>query len=316
MRPTVGVLITYFNENEMLRECAESLLRQTVPPDEVLIYDDGSEIPAERFLPDDFKGRVIRSSVNHGPSYARNALLNAARSEYVHCHDADDLFAPEWCETVKNEITQTGVGLIITQFSVSENGRTVHERVGVLDELTPGMDLVKFCLWNGMIPSVTTYRLENALKIGGFKEISIYGTGDPIFHTELAATGISFSVVKTPVIIKRNRPGSRSSQNAVRNETELLRAFHTLADSLPARYRPDVAESVARVGIKFLRLGAVVQAREAFAFARKLGPASFAHESFFYRWSARILGPEPAERLAAVYRTAVPEPLRRILRGS
>jgi len=42
MPPTISVLITYYNERELLTECLRSLAAQTQLPDEILIYDDAS----------------------------------------------------------------------------------------------------------------------------------------------------------------------------------------------------------------------------------------------------------------------------------
>src|ERR1043165_9541693 len=98
MRPGISVLITYYNERQLLTECLESLEAQTDRPDEILIYDDCSTYPAKDYLLPGLPARVIRGEENHGPSHGRNVLLEAARSECVHFHDSDDLFAPAWCE--------------------------------------------------------------------------------------------------------------------------------------------------------------------------------------------------------------------------
>jgi glycosyltransferase involved in cell wall biosynthesis len=75
----------------MLQECLQSLDSQSVAVDEVLIYDDCSLYPAEHYLGPG-PVRVIRAAQNKGPSVGRNCLLDECSSEYVHFHDADDLF--------------------------------------------------------------------------------------------------------------------------------------------------------------------------------------------------------------------------------
>src|SRR2546427_12916521 len=68
-RPTIGVLITYHDERELLRECLESIARQTVPPDEVLVFDDASKAPAAAYVPAGLPVRVLRTEANRGPSH-------------------------------------------------------------------------------------------------------------------------------------------------------------------------------------------------------------------------------------------------------
>src|SRR5437867_4136279 len=93
---TLGVLITYYGERDLLRECVESLLVSGEAPDEILVYDDASEWPARDYIPKGASVKVIRGAVNRGPAHGRNVLLRTSRSDYVHFHDADDLFHHDW----------------------------------------------------------------------------------------------------------------------------------------------------------------------------------------------------------------------------
>src|SRR6185437_15089588 len=101
MKRTLSVLITYYNERELLRECLQSLVAQEFPPDEVLIYDDASRHPAADYLIPGLPVRVLRGDVNVGPSRARNELWQAARGEYVHFHDSDDWFDETWSSRLR-----------------------------------------------------------------------------------------------------------------------------------------------------------------------------------------------------------------------
>ena len=129
MRPTLGVLVTYHNEGRLLGECLDSLLHQKERPDEVLIYDDASEAPAEDYLPKDFSGRIIRGDVNRGPSYGRNRLLRESQSDYIHFHDADDLFYPDWCGRIRQAIEESEPDVVFTEISSFREGEKVCERV-------------------------------------------------------------------------------------------------------------------------------------------------------------------------------------------
>ena len=71
MRPLIGVLITYHNERELLRDCIASFLAQDPPPDEILIHDDASAAPAEAYLPDGFHGSVLHAPTTRGPARSR-----------------------------------------------------------------------------------------------------------------------------------------------------------------------------------------------------------------------------------------------------
>ncbi len=96
MPPRVAVLITYHDERELLGECLRSLIMGEDRPDEVLVHDDASAEPAVAYVPANIPVSIIRSETNLGPARARNALLRASSADYVHFHDADDLFHNDW----------------------------------------------------------------------------------------------------------------------------------------------------------------------------------------------------------------------------
>src|SRR5579859_1014482 len=117
MKPTLGVLITYYNERELLRECLGSLMTCRDKPEEVLIYDDASQFPAEDYIPRGLNVQVIHAEVNGGPARGRNRLLGCSRSDYIHFQDADDLFHPDWAGRVRGRIQEISPEAVFTEIS-------------------------------------------------------------------------------------------------------------------------------------------------------------------------------------------------------
>jgi glycosyltransferase involved in cell wall biosynthesis len=95
---TVSVIIPAFNASAYLADAIEAALRQTHPPHQVIVVDDGStdDTPA---ICGTFGSRItaIRQA-NGGEAAARNTALRAATGEYVALLDADDLSAPDRLE--------------------------------------------------------------------------------------------------------------------------------------------------------------------------------------------------------------------------
>src|SRR5438067_376518 len=104
LNPSLAVLITYHNEQNLLTECLQSIANQTVKPSEILVYDDASTERASEFIPTGLPVKITRVEVTTGPSVGRNELLSCSQSDYIHFHDADDLFQPEWCQLVKEKL--------------------------------------------------------------------------------------------------------------------------------------------------------------------------------------------------------------------
>ena len=95
---TVAVVVPCFNHAHFLGDAIASALAQTRPPDEVIVVDDGStdDTPA---VARRFPGVRYLHQRNAGSAAARNAGLDAARSEFVQFLDADDVLLPTALES-------------------------------------------------------------------------------------------------------------------------------------------------------------------------------------------------------------------------
>jgi glycosyltransferase involved in cell wall biosynthesis len=92
----VSVIIPTYNRLGYLREALDSVLRQTAPPREILIIDDGStDGTAEWLEGQDFPALRMLRQENRGPAAARNLGLAAATGRHVAFLDSDDLWLPE-----------------------------------------------------------------------------------------------------------------------------------------------------------------------------------------------------------------------------
>ncbi len=89
----VSVIIPVYNVQEYLRECLDSVVRQTLKEIEIICVDDGSTDESLKILRE-YEGRDLRVKViqkeNGGLSSARNAGMQAAAGEYVYFLDSDD----------------------------------------------------------------------------------------------------------------------------------------------------------------------------------------------------------------------------------
>jgi len=95
----VSVIIPCFNAHETLKRCIESVARQTCYPREIVIVDDGSNIPIVDLV-ETLRSLInvpinLLSQPNRGASAARNAALRSATGKYAAFLDADDIWLPE-----------------------------------------------------------------------------------------------------------------------------------------------------------------------------------------------------------------------------
>jgi glycosyltransferase involved in cell wall biosynthesis len=91
----ISAYIPCYNAERFIVRAVRSLLGQTVPPEEVLVIDDGS---TDRSM-DLIKGypvKIISLGKNQGLAAARNRAYQEARNDLIACIDADCEATPTW----------------------------------------------------------------------------------------------------------------------------------------------------------------------------------------------------------------------------
>ena len=87
---TIGMCV--FNPSSSFSNVISSWRPHLVQGNELLIYDDGSEIPISSIVSDKIKGiRIIRSDANKGIGYGRNVIYSKAKNDIIMFADSDDI---------------------------------------------------------------------------------------------------------------------------------------------------------------------------------------------------------------------------------
>lgn len=99
---TISVIVPTYNCGEFIAEAIDSILKQTRPPQQIIIVDDGStddtELVVRRYT--DRRIEYIKQK-NAGVSAARNVGLSMANGEFVTFLDADDRWHPTFVERMR-----------------------------------------------------------------------------------------------------------------------------------------------------------------------------------------------------------------------
>ena len=88
---SVSVIVPVYNGAAFLADAVESLERQTRPPDEIIIVDDGST-DSTAAIAARWRGIRYHYQSNAGPAAARNRGLEMATGDVIGMLDADDLW--------------------------------------------------------------------------------------------------------------------------------------------------------------------------------------------------------------------------------
>jgi GT2 family glycosyltransferase len=99
--PQVTAIIPTYGHHDLTRQAILHLRRQTLPPAEIIVVDDGS---VEPFLAGETE-KVLRHQTNRGFAAAVNSGLAAAQTGLVAILNNDVTLAPDWLERLVQEIS-------------------------------------------------------------------------------------------------------------------------------------------------------------------------------------------------------------------
>ena len=233
-----SVIIPAYNAARFLPECLESVFRQTLAPEEIIVVNDGSRDGTEEVLRS--YGNRLRwwTQANAGESASRNRAVKEARGEWIALLDADDSWFPQKLElqaeaTRNNPSAQWSYGAFIERREPSGEVRRVT---------VPHPTLVrrKLGLRNVLHLSTVMIRRDVYLALGGFDEKIQFGE-DWEFWLRLASRYKS-ARVSEPLGIYRRHAGNQSGNyektlqsNRELTERVLLRGMHPMLASVRRR---------------------------------------------------------------------------------
>jgi len=314
---TLAVLITYFNEREILTQTLKTLMLQEPAVDEILIYDDASFFPAKDYIPKGLSLEIVRSEKRMGPSYGRNLLLKKAKSSYIHFHDADDLFLKNWSKYIYEKIKENP-DLIITEIASTYKRKLLTRNVLGLKKLLDNPDLIKFCIENCFLTPSSVIKKEKALAIGGFDE-SLKQSEDYDFYLRLAMSKPNYNLIYKPLILLINRDKSWSDSN---KRDVWISMFCSLNKNslqlINYGYKDVLSKAYYICGMQLFKLSCFKQAHQAFKKARRLDSrrkiiAEEVERNNIYKFIAKYFSIELAESLGWFYRKIIPQKLRLFL---
>lgn len=102
----ISVIVSVFNEIKVLGNCLDSLKRQTIPL-EVIVVDDGSTDGSDKY--------ATYKQTHLGPGAARNLGASKATGDVLVFVDADMEFAPDFIEKLVKPINKTIIGTYSTE---------------------------------------------------------------------------------------------------------------------------------------------------------------------------------------------------------
>lgn len=234
----LSIIIPIYNSEKYLRECIESILKQTFKDFELILIDDGStdgsgEICDEYKMKND-NIKVVHKS-NKGQARRRNDGISIAAGDYILMVDSDDMIEPDMCSTMISYIKKYDADCVCAGYKrlFSDGSMTEYPEFDMV-EVYENSDIIKDTLLKRfigaeyksikpMMPSACTKIYKRSTIVANnviFQDVKKIYSEDLLFNFEF------FNVAKTVVclpdmfyIYRHNDISTSNSYNADRSKS-------------------------------------------------------------------------------------------------
>jgi glycosyltransferase involved in cell wall biosynthesis len=242
----ISVVIPTYNCAGYLPGCLESVFRQTLPPAEVIVVDDGSTENTHEVLKPWFdRIRYVRQQ-RAGAAAARNAGIRLSSSQYIALLDADD----EWDDRklqLQSEMLQRhpNAGLVCSDFSIAfPNGSRVPSQFAQNGGYRTG-DVFVPILTNCFILTSTILLRRDVLRSAGEFDVTLNTCED--FNLWLRIAFHSDVLVVPEVLCHKRERKTRPPEETLRNQLASVRKLHAQLPSMSDVRRRAVDSEIARL---------------------------------------------------------------------
>ena len=160
-RPEISIIIPFYNVEEYLPQCLDSVLNQTMSNIEIILVDDcgtdKSTIIAEQYAQRDMRIKLVRHETNQGIAVARNSGVDHCTAPYIMFVDSDDYVEADYCEKPHQAIvsSQADIAMSATRLfgdrhkKIKSLKEYLRYRFPTETELTEEViENTNCCLWN------------------------------------------------------------------------------------------------------------------------------------------------------------------------
>lgn len=168
--PAITILMGVYNGLPHLEACIKSILQQTFPDFEFLIFDDastdGSHLVIERLAANDRRIRFVRNKTNVGLGAVLSRGVKEARAQIIARIDADDTAVPHRLET-QYEFLRANPSIDLVgsyALDVTKDGIPIRERKVPITH-----EKIAELVWsNPFIHPTVMFRKEAILRVGSY----------------------------------------------------------------------------------------------------------------------------------------------------
>jgi glycosyltransferase involved in cell wall biosynthesis len=236
--PRVTLLVPCYNAQQFLPCFAAKVRAQTIPFDQIILYDDKSADDTVA-VAQELGLTTIRGSKNSGAAFARNQLLEAAGTPWVHFHDVDDDISSGYLEELVPHVGRNDTAVFCGIRKTLIDG---SEEIIRYPEVNSSSDWVRLFITTIFHLNSFIFPTEFVRSIGGFKTELRIGEDREIL-IRAAVNGLKASYVDQVLVGWKIHAASTmavTSQDYIWDQE--YRFLQSCYDMLPPHYRLVLAD--------------------------------------------------------------------------
>jgi glycosyltransferase involved in cell wall biosynthesis len=283
----LALLVPAYNAAGFLPRLLRSAAAQTVPFEEIWVYDDCSTDDTAA-VARGFGARVVTGDVNRGCSWGKNVLTSKTACKWVHFHDADDELLPGFVAKARSWMASDEYDVVL--FGYEERDEQGNIGIRRFDRAELERDAVSYAIRQQINPFCGLYRRAAILAAGGYDlDPKVLYHEDVAFHIRLALADLRFVSDNDVLIINHRVSESMSGSNrlkCVASQFEVMRK--TSETTVGPRYRNEISSrlwDIAGVAASYLDWAT---ADRAAALAMDLGGPGTSHSHEVFRTLCRF----------------------------
>lgn len=266
----ISIIATFYNLENYMKKCLDSLISQTLEDIEIICLNDGSTDNTANILNEyaqkDNRLKIIHKQ-NEGVSATRNLGLKLAKGEYILFVDGDDYIHESTCEITYKEALQSNADIVTFQLHHPYSSRNHFKISKVYYELKN----IKFNFFNkiseyyqavyGMYIYDKLYKKEIIINNNISFPIEYNFGEDSMFVIQILAKNPSIKIIDNILyyIVPRQGSLSRNKNNQffhvqkyINDYTNFINSFFSEREDLPKLFYLLTIDKVAESYSSFL----------------------------------------------------------------
>lgn len=222
-RKTLAVIVPIYNVEKYLADCIESLIQQTVPFDEILLIDDGSDDNSldicKKYQYSNMNIKVY-SHNNSGVSYTRNWGIDCCESDYLLFVDSDDMLKLDTVRIIKEKISKEDYDMLIYDADLKYENEIFTQKINqydrskwILENEMVGKDFLCriFPECYSTIACMSVYKKEYLKDKNLYFQVGISYSEDMLFGAEALLSANLIYYLPYKLYIRRYRENSATT---------------------------------------------------------------------------------------------------------